>query len=87
MPTCETCGNDYDKAFQVLMNGRRTRTTALSAQFMPWRRRASIAERASRTRLGNERHLLLRPLRPKGRRDRPPRSCCRNSGDKRGRLS
>lgn len=21
MPTCETCGNDYDKAFQVLMNG------------------------------------------------------------------
>jgi hypothetical protein len=22
MPTCETCGNDYDKAFQVVMNGR-----------------------------------------------------------------
>lgn len=22
MPTCETCGNDYDKAFQVLMNGQ-----------------------------------------------------------------
>jgi len=21
MPTCETCGNDYDKAFQVVMNG------------------------------------------------------------------
>ena len=25
MPTCETCGNDYDKAFQVTMNGQ-TRT-------------------------------------------------------------
>jgi len=22
MPTCETCGNDYDKTFQVMMNGR-----------------------------------------------------------------
>ena len=22
MPTCETCGNDYDKAFQVVMNGQ-----------------------------------------------------------------
>ena len=22
MPRCETCGNDYDKAFQVLMNGQ-----------------------------------------------------------------
>lgn len=21
MPVCETCGNDYDKAFQVSMNG------------------------------------------------------------------
>jgi hypothetical protein len=21
MATCETCGNDYDKAFQVMMNG------------------------------------------------------------------
>lgn len=21
MPICETCGNDYDKAFQVSMNG------------------------------------------------------------------
>jgi hypothetical protein len=21
MPTCETCGNDYDKAFQVTLNG------------------------------------------------------------------
>jgi hypothetical protein len=21
MPVCETCGNDYDKAFQVTMNG------------------------------------------------------------------
>ena len=22
MPRCDTCGNDYDKAFQVTMNGR-----------------------------------------------------------------
>jgi len=22
MPRCETCGNEYDKAFQVVMNGR-----------------------------------------------------------------
>ncbi|HEX7080450.1 MAG TPA: hypothetical protein VF329_05510 [Gammaproteobacteria bacterium] len=22
MTTCETCGNDYDKAFQVTMNGK-----------------------------------------------------------------
>jgi hypothetical protein len=22
MPKCETCGNDYDKAFQVVVNGR-----------------------------------------------------------------
>ena len=21
MPTCETCGNDYDKAFKVIVNG------------------------------------------------------------------
>jgi hypothetical protein len=21
MPVCETCGNDYDKAFQIAMNG------------------------------------------------------------------
>jgi phage terminase large subunit GpA-like protein len=21
MPVCETCGNDYDKAFQIMMNG------------------------------------------------------------------
>lgn len=23
MAVCETCGNDYDKAFEVLMNGER----------------------------------------------------------------
>jgi hypothetical protein len=23
MPICETCGNDYDKAFQVVMEGER----------------------------------------------------------------
>lgn len=23
MTTCETCGNDYDKAFDVIMNGQR----------------------------------------------------------------
>jgi hypothetical protein len=22
MATCQTCGNDYDKAFQIVMNGR-----------------------------------------------------------------
>jgi hypothetical protein len=22
MPTCETCGNDYDKSFQVILNGK-----------------------------------------------------------------
>jgi hypothetical protein len=22
MPRCDTCGNEYDKAFQVVMNGR-----------------------------------------------------------------
>ena len=22
MPVCETCGNDYDKAFEVVMSGR-----------------------------------------------------------------
>ena len=22
MPVCETCGNDYDKAFQVVMGGK-----------------------------------------------------------------
>jgi phage terminase large subunit GpA-like protein len=22
MPKCDTCGNEYDKAFQVVMNGR-----------------------------------------------------------------
>lgn len=22
MPRCDTCGNDYDKAFQVVMNGK-----------------------------------------------------------------
>ncbi|HOB75540.1 MAG TPA: hypothetical protein PKG54_13565 [Phycisphaerae bacterium] len=23
MPRCETCGNDYDKSFEVVMGGRR----------------------------------------------------------------
>jgi len=23
MAVCETCGNDYDKAFEVMMNGKR----------------------------------------------------------------
>ena len=22
MPICETCGNDYDKSFQIMMNGQ-----------------------------------------------------------------
>lgn len=47
MATCETCGNDYDKAFQVVMMANSIRSTASSAQFMPWRQSASIAERAS----------------------------------------
>ncbi len=46
MPTCETCGNDYDKAFQVTMNGQ-AHTTASNARFTHWRRHASIAGHGS----------------------------------------
>ena len=43
MPTCETCGNDYDKAFKVVVSGEDTRSTASSAPFMRSHRSASIA--------------------------------------------
>ena len=36
MPTCETCGNDYDKSFQVTMNERRIPSTVSNAPFTRW---------------------------------------------------
>jgi len=33
MATCEACGNDYDKAFQVVMTTKRARSIVSSAQF------------------------------------------------------
>ena len=74
MPTCEQCGNDYDKAFQVTMAGR-TMTfdsfecaiQAHRADLRPLRR----AHRRARGR-GGRRRLLLRALRQAPGRDRGP---------------
>ena len=46
MPTCETCGNDYDKAFQVTMNGQAHTFDSFECAIHALARRASIAERA-----------------------------------------
>jgi hypothetical protein len=44
MAICETCENDYDKAFQVVQNtARLIRSIASNAPSMPWRQRVRIA--------------------------------------------
>ena len=36
MARCETCGNDYDKSFQVMKDGQSAHTTASNARSMLW---------------------------------------------------
>ena len=43
MPTCDQCGNDYDKAFQITEAGRTMTFDSSSAPFKPWRRSVPIA--------------------------------------------
>ena len=60
MARCETCGNDYDKAFQVNMNGA-THTfdsfeCAIDALVLSMR---ELRHRHRRSRAGKGRHILL----------------------------
>jgi len=43
MAKCEVCGNEYDKAFELIAAGRGTHLTALSARFRRLRRFVNIA--------------------------------------------
>jgi hypothetical protein len=43
MARCETCGNDYDKAFEIILAGESHYLTALNVQFTYWRQSARIA--------------------------------------------
>lgn len=36
MSQCETCGNDYNKAFQVTIGGKTTPMTASNVRSTPW---------------------------------------------------
>lgn len=47
MPTCETCGSDYDKAFRVTMNGQTHTLDTSSVRSTPWRPPASTVARGS----------------------------------------
>jgi hypothetical protein len=43
MATCERCGNEYDKSFQVIVGGRLTLSTVSNARSTRWRHHAPIA--------------------------------------------
>ena len=47
MATCEVCGNDYDKAFQVTVAGATHTFDNSNAPFMPWRPPVRIAAAGS----------------------------------------
>jgi hypothetical protein len=47
MATCEVCGNDYDKAFQVTVAGATHTLTASNAPSIRWRQPASTAAAGS----------------------------------------
>ena len=61
MAKCDVCGNDYDKAFQVVSaQGSRTRSTASSAPSMLLPRHAPIAiARSSGTASRREAHSIV----------------------------
>jgi len=46
MPICETCGNDYDKAFQVRLNGKDHIFDSFECAIQALGPNARIAERA-----------------------------------------
>ena len=69
MAICEVCGNDYDKAFQVVRNGEQHTFDSFECAINAMAPTCATAAAgssamASRRRLG----LLLRKLRPPGRR-------------------
>ena len=47
MAICETCGNDYDKTFQVIMKGKTHLFDSFECRSEPWRRPARIAAHIS----------------------------------------
>ena len=47
MARCETCGNDYDKAFQVTMNGSSHTFDSFECAIIRWRRPVRIAASTS----------------------------------------
>ena len=47
MPKCDSCGNEYDKSFQVVMGGQTMFSTVSSALSTRSRRLAGIAASAS----------------------------------------
>jgi hypothetical protein len=71
MARCETCGNDYDKAFQVSMNGTTHTFDSFECAGADLRQLRHSYPR-SRARKGRY-VLLLRSLRRGQRRDRPAR--------------
>ena len=44
MSVCEVCGNDYDKAFQVMMAGKTHTFDSFECAIHAWRRAARSAE-------------------------------------------
>jgi hypothetical protein len=42
MGRCETCGNEYDKAFEITLAGQSHVFDSLSVQFTHWRRNVRI---------------------------------------------
>ena len=44
MARCEVCGNDYDKTFAILVNGKQHFLTVVSVRFTPWLRHVPIAD-------------------------------------------
>jgi hypothetical protein len=75
MATCETCGNDYDKAFQVKMNGSTHTFDSFECAIhalAPTCAHCGTPHRRPRAREG-QRDVLLRPLRVARRRARAAR--------------
>ena len=75
MATCEVCGNDYDKAFNVtLMDGAKHTFDSFECAIHALAPRCALQLPHRRTRRGKKRHvLLLRALRRTRGREGPAR--------------
>ena len=47
MAKCDTCGNDYDKAFQITMGGRTMTFDSFECAIQPWHPSARLVGAAS----------------------------------------